>query len=238
MDSSQENNNSVFKNSFFNHVFSTTEEGKSELLNIIQYSIYGVIPIIILNKIVQRFIPDADPEKSSLEIMIEIIIQLITMFCGIVFVHRIITYFPTYSGFKYENLALTNVILAFLILVLSIQTKMGIKVNILVDRLMDLWEGTNESKNSAKKNVRVRQGYGNHAPSQSDYLDNSSVQTTIFPQAPSTVSTQNVASTGYDNMMRGSGGGGQLSAPSPPMDMGYGGPMAANSLIGSTFGSF
>lgn len=237
MDSSQENNNSVFKNSFFNHVFSTTEEGKSEILNIIQYSLYGIIPIIILNKVIQRFIPDADPEKSSLEIMIEIIIQLITMFCGIVFIHRIITFFPTYSGFKYENLALTNVILAFLILVLSIQTKMGIKVNILVDRLVDLWEGTTDQKNSVKKNVRVRQGFVNHSPSQSDYLDNSSVQTNVFPQGPSTVSTQNVASTGYDNMMRGSGGG-QSSAPSPTMDMGYGGPMAANSLIGSTFGSF
>ena len=61
------------------------------------------------------------------------------MFCGIIIVHRVITYFPTYSGFKYENLTLTNVILAFLVVVLSLQTKLGIKVNILSDRLLKLF---------------------------------------------------------------------------------------------------
>jgi len=230
--------NHAFKKSFFNHVFSTTEEGKSEILNVVQYSLFGVIPIVILNKLIQRFIPDADPDKSSLEIVIEILVQLITIFCGIVLIHRVITYFPTYSGFKYENLVLTNVILAFLILILSIQTKMGIKVNILVDRVVDLWEGNSENTYSKPaKKVRVRQGYANHAPSQSDYLDNPAVQTNIYPQAPSTVSSQNIPSNGYDNMIRSSGMG-AASAPSNQIDMGYAGPMAANSLIGSSFGAF
>lgn len=53
------------------------------------------------------------------------------MFCGIIVIHRIITYFPTYSGFIYESLTLTNVILAFLVIVLSIQIKMGLMINIL-----------------------------------------------------------------------------------------------------------
>ena len=102
------------KKTFFNHVFSTTEEGQGELLNVGQYAIMGVIPVILLNKFIQRFIPEADGEKSSLEITFEIFMQLIIMFCGIVIIHRIITYAPTYSGFKYDNLSLTNVILAFL----------------------------------------------------------------------------------------------------------------------------
>ena len=80
-------------------------------------------------------------DKSSLEILIEVLIQLIVMFCGIILIHRVITYIPTYSQFKYEPLNLTTVILAFLILVLSIQTKLGIKVNMLVDRLSELWNG-------------------------------------------------------------------------------------------------
>ena len=216
----------INKKTFFSHVFSTTEEGKAEIMNVIQYSLMGVIPIVILNKLIQRFIPEADDEKSSLEILVEILIQIIVMFCGIIVIHRIITYVPTYSGFKYENLILTNVILAFLIIVLSIQTKLGIKVNILADRLNDLWNGTSkeERKANVKNGVRVSQPIAQHQPSQADYLDNSSTQSGIFPPAP--VATQK-QSGGYDTMMRGSA----------MNEMSFG-PMAANSLLGGSFGSF
>ena len=111
------------KKGFLSHIFSTTEEGKAEILNVVQYAMMGVVPIVVLNKIIQRFIPEADSESSSLELLAEILIQLVIMFCGIIIIHRMITYFPTYSGFKYESLTLTNVILAFLVIVLSIQTK-------------------------------------------------------------------------------------------------------------------
>jgi len=239
MDILQDNTNGS-KKSFFTHVFSTTEEGKSELINVVQYSIFGIIPIVILNKLVQRFIPDADPEKSSLEVLFEIIIQIIVMFCGIVFIHRIITYFPTYSGFKYENLVLTNVILAFLILILSIQTKIGIKVNILFDRLNELWNGVSGDKEPRNMKRKIRgtvQGPA-HSPSQSDYLDNPSVQTDIFPSAPS--SNPSSGNAIYDNMARNGGSGQQHpnTAVNTALDMGYAGPMAANSLLGSSFGLF
>jgi len=206
-------NSNPLKKTFLNHVFSTTEEGKAEILNVVQYSLLGVIPIVLLNKLIQRFIPEADSEKSSLEILAEILIQLIIMFVGIVLIHRIITYIPTYSEFKYESLTLTNVILAFLIIVLSIQTKLGIKVNILVDRLADLWNGDSESKNSsskAKKNVRVSQ------PVRSEYLE-----APDYPPAPILQSRQ--------------------AAPpvqQQPQQQEYYGPMAANSVLGGSFGMF
>jgi len=59
----------VHKKTFFNHVFSQTEEGKAEILNVVQYSLLGVVPILILNKLIQRFIPEADPDKSTLELL-------------------------------------------------------------------------------------------------------------------------------------------------------------------------
>jgi hypothetical protein len=191
------------KPSFISHVFSSTEEGKAEFFNVIQYSGLAVIPVVVLNKLIQRFIPEADLDKSSLELLAEIVIQLIVMFCGIIIIHRVITFLPTYSGYKYENLTLTNVILAFLILVLSIQTKMGIKVNILYDRLTDLWNGTDsgEKKNKVKKNVRIHDGASQHAPSQSDYLDSS--PSGSFPPLPASTSNGSPNGT-YDTMMRGS----------------------------------
>ena len=171
------------KKTFFNHVFSTSEDSKSELLNVVQYSVMGVVPIVILNKLIQKFIPEADTDKSSLELLVEIFFQLTIMFCGIVIIHRIITYFPTYSGIKYENFTLTNVILAFLVIVLSIQTKLGIKVNILFDRLSELWNGEKKEETKPKKTVSF------HSPSQADFLDDKPV---TYPPAP-------IATKNYDN---------------------------------------
>ena len=99
------------KISLINHVFSTTDESKAELFNAVQYGLIGVVPVVLLNKIIQKFIPDADPEKSSLEVLIEILIQLIIMLGGIILIHRLITYVPSYSGFKYDTLNITKSLL-------------------------------------------------------------------------------------------------------------------------------
>jgi hypothetical protein len=139
------------------------------------------------------------------------------MFIGIILIHRIISYIPTYSGFKYENLTLTNVILAFLVIVLSIQTKLGIKVNILVDRLDEMWNGSSEEKQSSNKS-------SNHVISQSDYM-HSAPQGNIFPPAP-VVQTK----TELPSYSQGTG-----SSQSHMNDMS--GPLPANSL-GSAFGSY
>jgi hypothetical protein len=202
------------RRSFFNHVFSTTEEGKGEVLNVLQYSLLGIVPIVILNKTLQRLIPDADSDKSSLEILVEVLVQLIIMFVGIVIIHRIISYVPTYSEFKYESLSLTNVILAFLVVVLSLQTKLGIKVNILVERVQELWSGPREPMES-KQNVGRQ---SNH--SQGDHLGSS--QSDVFPPAPM-ATTQSTET--YNTMMRGNPTG----APQMPSIME---PMAANSFGG------
>jgi len=214
------------KKSFLGHVFSANDEEKAEVLNVIQYGLMGVIPVVILNKCIQRFIPEADADKSNLELLVEIMIQLIVIFCGIIVIHRIITYFPTYSGFKYENLTLTNIILAFLVIVLSIQTKLGLKVNIMVENLMDLWNGTSSKVETTKKTLRVAQSMHSpmHSPSQADYLDSSSMQQGMFPPAP----TSSHVDKGYSMPMQ--------SKPQvqPMMDMG---PMPANSF-GGGFGTF
>jgi len=210
------------KTTFLSHVFSTNEEDKAELLNTVQYALYGIIPVVVLNKLIQRFIPEADPEKSSLELLAEIIIQLVIIFCGLVLIHRTITYFPTYSGFKYEHLAITNIILGFLVIIFSIQSKVGIKVNILFDRISELWNGTSEeTQNKAKNKLRVRHG-SSHSPSQADFLDHSGVQSGIFPPAPTAV----MSKSDNDNMKKSN-------------DAHYynPGPMAANSLLGGSFGS-
>ncbi len=201
------------RKSLFSHVFSSTDEGKAEMLNTVQYAALGIIPIVGLNKLVQRFVPDADPEKSSVEIAFEIMVQIVVMFGGIILIHRLITYLPTYSGFKYEGFNLTTVILAFLMIVLSIQTKMGIKVNILTDRIAELWDGPSDER---PKRRGVKPMYA-HAPSQSDTMD------TIFP--PNPISSAPSKPVAQPITMR------------DVMDTNQG-PMAANTMLGGGLGSF
>ncbi len=232
----------LVKKTFFNHVFSTSEESKAEFFNVMQYSGIALIPIIALNKIVQRFIPDADPDKSSLEILFEIVIQLVILFVGIILVHRTVTYIPTYSGFKYESLSLTSNILIFLIIVLSIQTKLGIKVSILFERLADLWNGTDSRNRGGEEGgdgskVRVKQPLSRKFNgSQADFLDNPKMQNDLFPPADSVILGGGGGGAGAAAVSSRGGGGGGAAAAKQASFMSFE-PVAANSLIGSNFGS-
>ena len=51
---------------FFGYVFNFDSETKSELMNIIQYALLALIPIVFLNKIMQKFIPEADEKKGAI----------------------------------------------------------------------------------------------------------------------------------------------------------------------------
>ena len=152
MDSSDESNKNFFK-----HVFNFDDESKSDILNIIQYALIGIIPVVILNKSIGKYVPEADDKKSSLEVTAEIIIQIIITFMGILIIHRIITFIPTYSGFKYPEFHIVYIILAVLMITMSLQTKIGEKVSILVDRVMELWNGNSNNKKKSKNKVKISQ---------------------------------------------------------------------------------
>ena len=224
------------KPGFFKHVFNFDEESKVEMLNIVQYSVLALIPIVIFNKIMQRFVPEADDEKGSMEIVAEVLAQVISMFLVILIIHRIITFIPTYSGEKYISFSVTNIILSMLVIILSLQTKLGEKVSILVDRVVELWEGQKDKKNNKKGNgnVKVSQPISQNQSAMNQSLNSmgsTSISTLPPPQATMTQQLPN-----YDQMYQ------QDSTPlvgaaTPGMETFE--PMAANAggtAFGSAFG--
>lgn len=126
---------------------------KSKLLNISQYTAMAVVPVIALNKLMQHIFPQVDETKNNLEITIEVCGQLIMLFIGLYFIDRAIRYVKTYSGEQYESISILNMILPFSILLLSIQSKMGQKFNIVVERLMVHFN----IKKKEEKKIAVRQ---------------------------------------------------------------------------------
>jgi hypothetical protein len=122
------------KTGFFSHVFNFDDATKSMLLNFFQYIGLAIIPVVVLNKTIQKYFPAEDHKKPSLEIIL-----------GILLIHRIITFVPTYSKKEYPTINLFSVLIVFLIILFSLQTKIGKKVNILVERVYDYF-GTGAEK--------------------------------------------------------------------------------------------
>ena len=229
---------------FLKHVFNFDDDSKYDILNIIQYAIIALIPVIILNKSMSNYVPEADDKKSSVELSAEIIIQIIVMFIGLLLIHRVITFVPTYSGVKYPDFNIVFIILAVLMITLSLQTKLGEKVSILFDRLMDLWNGTDSSKKKGKSgNVKVTQpiagqqqmitGQVMMPQSQPTYTDGTSINS--LPTSSST-STQQLPN--YDNMYKEQNTP-LVNAATPGGMEGFQEPMAANAVLGGgAFGSW
>jgi hypothetical protein len=242
------------KKGFFKHVFNFDNDSKSDMLNIIQYTLIAIIPVIILNKAMQKYVPEADERKGSVEVLAEVLIQIIVMFMGLLIIHRIITYVPTYSGMEYPEFSIIFIVLAILMITLSLQTKLGEKVSILVDRLSELWDGkpSNSGKNGKGKgngNVKVSQPISgqntgmsmamNTMPTNQSAMNQSLYGgTTSISQLPSdSQSTQQLPN--YNNMYQEDNTPLVGAATPGGMAEAFSEPMAANSVLGGgAFGSW
>jgi len=230
--------------SFFKHVFNFDDDSKSDILNIIQYALIAIIPIVLLNKSVGKYVPESDDKKGSLEISAEIVIQIIVTFIGLLIIHRIITFIPPYSGTKYPEFHIVYIILAILMITMSLQTKLGEKVSVLVDRIMELWDGTSsdkKKKNGKNGTVKVSQpisGQQMMLPPASTYTDGTAISS--LPTNEVTYGSQNTVQAqqlpNYDSMYRQDNTP-LVGAATPGMSEGFSEPMAANAMIGGGFGS-
>ena len=236
------------KPGFFKHVFNFDSDSKAEMLNIIQYAILALIPIIILNKLMQKYIPEADEEKGSLEISAEVLLQVIIIVLGIFFVDRLVTYVPTYSGIKYLDFSVTTVVIATLLILLSLQTKLGEKISLLFDRVMELWNGPSDKDDKKKKSkgkgsVKVSQpisGQGQQqmqqqpSPDQSAQLQSLYGGSTPINQLPSS-STSTHQLPDYNAMYNQADQNPLQNANTPVF--GDSSVMASNEFLGNSFGS-
>jgi hypothetical protein len=235
MDSSDDSNNNFFK-----HVFKFDDESKSEILNIIQYALIAIIPVVLLNKTIGKYVPEADDKKGGLELSAEIVIQVIVTFIGLLLIHRIITFIPPYSETKYPEFNIVYIILAMLMITMSLQTKIGEKVSILSDRVMELWNGPDNKKKGKNGNVKVSQPISGQQiiipQQQSGYTDGTAISSLPTSESSSDNSTQQMPN--YNNMYRQDTTP-LVGAATPGMSEGFSqGPVAASEFLGgSGFGS-
>lgn len=144
---------------FFKYVFKMGDYEQSVLLNIVQYTAMAIIPVIIVLYVNHYYIPEVDEEKGSLVILAEMFGQLFFILFSFYFIHRIICYFPTYSGLKYGDFSVIQLILILLFIFISMSKhKLGAKTLILIERAEDMVDGKEGYKN--KKEQSQGQGQG------------------------------------------------------------------------------
>lgn len=226
------------KMGFFEYVFNFDDENKNNIMNMLQYTVLSIIPVILILKLTKNIFPEEDETKGSLEITAESIGQLLVIMLGIWFTNKIIQFIPTYSGEAYHKFNEITFILPFMIILATMQTKLGAKFNILTNRVMELWTGktaeVSTQQGQQNNGVRVSQPFAGqgvqmqpqmHQPSQADHLDINQIlprntQLTAMPQQQKPDFNQM-----YQNQAMGQ-----------PMTESFE-PMAANGALGGMFGS-
>ena len=195
------------KENFFSFVFDFDKENQGRLLNLFQYT-FLVLPLVFLTlKSINYLTPAENEEKASLEICAEILITISVILLSIWFIDKIVRFIPTYSKLSYFSFNEINFIIPFLIILLTMQTKLGLKVNMLFERIVDIWEGKGivSSQTDYKKKQPIAASHANrqiipqHQPSRSDYVD--SVSYSVPPQGGSGATQLNGATTSFNNLM-------------------------------------
>jgi len=240
MDNLEEITDVSKNNGFFKTVFMIDKTEKGYLLNIMQYTLIAMVPVILILKLLKNYVPEVDEEKGSLVIGSEVVAEILFIMIAVYFLHRIIVYIPTYSGVNYGNVDLTNIIIMFLFIIFTMQTKLGEKVQILVDRVVELIEGKSSLKDTKKtsdSNVKVIQ------PISNQFISNPTVEQMLTPQMTNIKAQTNEYSLNQQPQQSSPNFNNMYSGPNTPMvgaatpGDGMTEPMAANSFGGGSFGS-
>ena len=148
---------------FFKHMTSMSSGEYGSVLNLIQYTILAIIPVVLLLRLQREVVEDPDPTKSTVELILECALQIISVVVALAFIDRAIRYVPTYSGETYPSSALLPGILPLLFAILTMQTKLGEKLNIIYTRLTGQSSENNAGPQPKKEPIFTTPGIENMA---------------------------------------------------------------------------
>jgi hypothetical protein len=213
------------KSSFFDYITTITPNEKTQLMNLIQYGGLTILPILLVLKLMKLYVPSEDPFKASTELVIEVLVQLIVIVVSFFFIHKLVVYLPTYSGREYDKFSLLSGLLPLFFLMFTLDTKLGEKLNILLDRLLfalgikkEPFEDE-EEKNKPKEGMRPKTTTMTQAQSgASTSFENRMIDGFPTKREP-------MVSMGDTNPMMPSCGGEMFQTEEP---------MAANSVLGGS----
>ncbi len=161
------------KESFFSYIFSLSSTEKNEMINLIQYILLAIIPVTILLKLMKTYIPLDNPKKASIEILIEVVLQLVIIFAAFWFIHKMIMFIPTYSASPYPRLNVIQLVIPVFFLLICMKTSISEKVSILLERVLiavGLMKEIDEDEDDKKKKKPGFNDVNPMLPQQSNFM--------------------------------------------------------------------
>jgi hypothetical protein len=107
----------------------------------------------------KNYIPLENDEKGTIEITIEVVLQLFIIFIAFLFIHKLVVFIPTYSTVPYGKMNLIHIIIPVVFLLLCMKSSISEKLSILVDRFM-IVSGLTKKEEEPKKKEGHGQGQG------------------------------------------------------------------------------
>jgi len=120
--------------SFISYMFSMTDGEKVELINMFQYIILAIIPIILIVTLMKSYIPPVNNKKGSAEVAIELIVQLVVLVSFFFLIHKLILFIPTYTKQNYPSIQFFPVLLPLLFILFTLDKNIGEKAQLLLQR--------------------------------------------------------------------------------------------------------
>jgi hypothetical protein len=120
--------------SFVSYLTTITPVEKNELLNVFQYILLVIIPLVLFLKFMKEYIPPENPTKSTIEITTEVVIQLFLIFFVFWLIHKVVLYIPTYSNTPYEKINIVQMVIPVLFLLFCMKSSISEKMSILLER--------------------------------------------------------------------------------------------------------
>ena len=122
--------------SFISHMTELNDKDKASLLNLAQYTVVAILPLIIFIYIMKNYLPKFNEHKGSLEILIEVVLQLVLVVLVFWVIHRFILFLSVYSGVAYESINLLNIVLPVIFILFTLNTNVSKKMNLIVNRVL------------------------------------------------------------------------------------------------------
>ena len=216
---------------FMEHMTKMDDESKSLLMNMTQYAVLSLIPILALNYVTEIVFPEHEESKGNFELVVEILGELVFTLISLFFINRLVTFAPTYSGTPMTSVNFMTIAVLFVLIQATCNcSELAKKLNALAKRIQKLWNGEEEEK-PKQENVSVTrpitgltQPVPTHQASRADYVNTQ--QNVTPPLLPTNEAT---SQANY--------GGPTINQQVEQAQMGGFEPMAANGVLGGAFGS-
>jgi hypothetical protein len=106
----------------------------------------------------KKYIPSENDKKASIEILIELVLQLILIFASFWFINKLISFVPTYSTAPYPHFNIIQFVIPTIFILFSMNSTISEKATILLNRtlvVLGLVKENNDENEQKRPSVAV-----------------------------------------------------------------------------------